>query len=284
MSQRGRLCRRDGFTLIELLVVIAIIALLVSILLPSLSSARGLARVTVCQTNLRGFGTSMVRYNNDWSDYLMPAFYGYRDGPDDTVDDVKQTDSWQTIFYNEKLTDAPISDDEDDLPSQSSPFLCPDTLPRVDGLPFPWPGGVEPTDAKFNSAYPHRSTSTGKTYYIHSSYGISADTYWIKNFPFSKIPQDNTGAIFLRRISEIKRASEMAGIYDGWHLHRGWGWYTVAARHMANTRTNVMRMDGSAGSYQRTELPLERFDRSKYISVNQLNSRYPALLWRMDQL
>lgn len=60
---------RRAFTLIELLIVIAIIALLLSILVPSLNSARALARQTQCATRQRGLSQAMRFYLEDNREY-----------------------------------------------------------------------------------------------------------------------------------------------------------------------------------------------------------------------
>lgn len=68
-SKRKPACRPDlaaaGFTLIEVLVVVAIIALLVAILLPSLSKARELAKRTQCASNARQITFACVYQSED---------------------------------------------------------------------------------------------------------------------------------------------------------------------------------------------------------------------------
>ena len=67
--------QRQGFTLIEMLVVISVIALLLSILMPVLSSVKETARKTKCLSNVRQLGLALNMYAEDYEGRVPPRDY-----------------------------------------------------------------------------------------------------------------------------------------------------------------------------------------------------------------
>jgi prepilin-type N-terminal cleavage/methylation domain-containing protein/prepilin-type processing-associated H-X9-DG protein len=74
MNELGN--KRHGFTLVELLVVIGIIAILISLLLPSLSRARESAKIVTCASNERTIMQMMQLYAAQSNGYLPPFSMG----------------------------------------------------------------------------------------------------------------------------------------------------------------------------------------------------------------
>ena len=68
-----------GFTLIELLVVIAIIAILASMLLPSLSRVKEVSKNASCKNNLKQQLLYDFQYSDTYGGYVMPVEW-YRQG------------------------------------------------------------------------------------------------------------------------------------------------------------------------------------------------------------
>lgn len=69
---------RSAITLIELTVTVGVIALLVSILLPSLSAARDAARQTACRSNLHQIAITNTYYADDNDGAFVPGAANFR--------------------------------------------------------------------------------------------------------------------------------------------------------------------------------------------------------------
>lgn len=126
--------KRPAFTLIELLVVVAIIALLISILLPSLNNARRQAKSAKCGANLSQVGKAVATYAAEMKGYFPPSYVYPRDfgtswGLGDNDQDLNKRFGylhWSHFLYNNGQ-------------AGEDAFQCPD-VPNG-GFPRTNPGG-----------------------------------------------------------------------------------------------------------------------------------------------
>lgn len=145
-----------AFTLIELLVVIAIIAMLLSVVLPSLLAVKQHAQRAVCTANLVQWGALFTLYTDDNHDLFFTGYYKYTD-PNGITLESSRTDTWpyvmQPYYDNPSLKFCPSAtrtrdryslsrsawgDDTDDVFSGSyglNGWVCnpPDEIPEIEG-------------------------------------------------------------------------------------------------------------------------------------------------------
>ena len=165
----SRIVPRTGFTLLEILVVIAIMGMLMGLLLPSLSRARGQARDTQCLNRLRSLYIVHATYlqdnrffpplNNDTDEGAWQYNYIIFDGRDfdqnfgPLINDGSSLDEIRVLF-------CPVQKDEFHLPGQ---------------VLNPWPQ-VKNVDTR--SAYGRRYGLTGKSLsQIPKTIGLVTDIF-----------------------------------------------------------------------------------------------------------
>jgi prepilin-type processing-associated H-X9-DG protein/prepilin-type N-terminal cleavage/methylation domain-containing protein len=96
-----------GFTLVELLVVIGIIALLISILLPSLNAARRQARTIKCAASMRQFGHANLMYVGEQKGWCIPIKTPQNSNPDTTYYTTNNYVPWYANDFLRKQLDIP---------------------------------------------------------------------------------------------------------------------------------------------------------------------------------
>ena len=279
-----------GFTLVELLVVIGVIALLISILLPSLTRAREQSRTVACLSNLRQLGQAASIYAAQNHNYTVP---GYSDYTATTSNGVPlDAENFATVLVNTQCVTAPPIRNLADRPSnQASVFFCPSgmddqvSMHLQPGVSSPFPQTRQAALAQ--EPWRVKSMSTGVI--IDSWYGINAvrDGFTAHPHPCRRLPDDaNRTDHSLTRVSQIKRNADTVFLFDGTFLNLYYEADRISARHNNRTTTNLLFFDGHAANVPTRSLPgglgPNAGGSSPFNSLTTLQ-KYPDYRWRMDQ-
>ncbi len=247
MNRRSRRRNAGGlraFTLVELLVVIGIIAVLISILLPSLSRARQAAETVACLSNMRQIQTALLYYANDNQGWVPPG-NGFEDAAGNFATPL-------TLGY--------------DYPSWAT-NQWPDYIHLGKYTPNPHPANSSSRNGIAGCTNFNRSTvwtcpsdeadgfSDGNGRFV--SYAVYGDAWAMRNQWQAPWQRKSQYLDQLWKLTRVKRPAEMAFAVDApakngralW----GWDWgvagpdmTSVSLRHNSKKMLNVVYIDGHA--------------------------------------
>ncbi|MDB5327897.1 MAG: hypothetical protein JWM57_3466 [Phycisphaerales bacterium] len=275
---------QSAFTLVELLVVIGIIALLISILLPSLNRARRAAAAIQCSSNMRQIAMAMLQYTADNKGKLIPLRVS------GTTTYWPKGFFWANELVRGKYIIGPNSLKVPASPDyfQSSIFRCPEASPdmilALGAIGTASQEPLYPADAKNNAGFIDNvalTPDTGlldfgiSTWYQPVGGSVSASSAWP---PVSAVSAQRATPFlwysgtagdgyladphYSRKLSQIRRSSEVIMLAEAnqpnW-IKKGTAPHLLnrlAARHgnktgdKTNAYTNFAFFDGHVAAYE----------------------------------
>ena len=317
--------RSAAFTLVELLVVIGIIAVLIGILLPVLSGARRAAETAQCLSNLRQIGQGFATYNSEHLGWVIPGFIRQRPSFGG-----RGEETWATILVVKKYIRSadqidfvgsggtPPGEDAWDSAGSSgnTVFRCPTGTNKNNDVSGDIP--TSKTDDR-NAWYWRRQSllhgglvDRGVAPIIDNWYAMNGvmpsggdmdnnvgqDAFPMRTFGYyrsagnGKVAGQIVGGPMIK-VSKIKKAGEMAMIFDGVQMH-DYNTNKISARHgRGRTQTNFLFADGHAVTVPSASLPkggaatswdahnANQADSELRAAVELQKSPFPK--WRLDQ-
>lgn len=262
---------RRAFSLIEVLVVVAIIALLVAILLPTLSTVRESARTTNCLANLRSIGTAMQLYAGDAPNNTR-GFYPPCIIRHDALPALNRQNYASILIISGYIAAPGNATGEASI--TRTPFYCPNGLDRpgdINGVLVPSPGypsGIirelpQPLYEGFNGYWDNtEATDPNRTLY-RTWYGVNGSNYRQTPMPRTGANAGNVGGDVegnRLRLSQIKRPSSLVLLFDGYGSMFSGIAIPYSARHNFGTVTNMLLTDNAVVSAKSSTLPQGKFE------------------------
>ena len=238
------------FTLMELLIVVAVIAILLSLLLPSLSKARDRAKTAVCLSNQKQITVAIQMYSSRYDNTLPRA-----------------GNSWANILGSKGYLNAPRVDKFDgsnldvEVTTSFNPFHCPSGL--TDKLSFHTKSNKWWWESYEDTHRPWRSGDS-ESEYSQTEFPAGYDVWYGVVGRAARTNNNWTNPIW-RTVSDgsgwpkmllIENTSSAAAFHDGTHhMHTFLGDQSrISARHNGNNFTNTAFYDGHAKTFLRSSV------------------------------
>ncbi len=236
---KGRKTFKKAFTLIELLVVISIIALLLSILMPSLQKVKVIARNLVCKNNLRQMMMGQITFAESNGHFAYYSGQG--------VTPIEKLSPYFGI--GNRLLSDPHSDQKQGAQINIEPYLCPAVKPAIKSTPL----GEFADLTKDGNVHPFGWNMFLGGHY----YGDDEPRYSYKNIENVKRPSSIIGwadaAYYVDGDFELGNAGTLwgPGSYGWWQQSKSPGAFSypiTVMRHGGRSSAKILACDESVES------------------------------------